>query len=446
MSTAITANLAPAASISTPPTRPDTRLPMLLGLLTCLVFLGGFGAWSALAPLSEAAIAPGTIKAEGSRRTIQHLEGGIVREILVRDGTKVRAGQVLLRLDDVQADATAEVHRAARLVLLAQIARLEAEQAGAASIRFPEALETAAHPRAREAIATQKALFETRLTALGTQISVLRARVEQQEATIAGLRGQQASARRQYELIRQEEAMRRTLLQQGLARLPDVLAVQRAMAGLEGAIEDLTGQLDRAQATIAEAERQMRQVEDARLQDVSAELTVARGRLAEAEERLRAAADVVARRDIVAPEAGTVVNSRLFTVGAVVRAGDPVLDLVPERDRLVAEVAVSPGDIDTVVPGLRAEVRLPAFKQRLVPFLHGEVVWVAADVSAHEATHQPFYRAHIMIDAEQMRGLPGVFLASGMPVEAHILTGERSLFRYLTQPILDSFHRAFREP
>ena len=170
-----------------------------------------------------------------------------------------------------------------------------------------------------------------------------------------------------------------------------------------------------------------------------------RSKLADVEERLRAAADVQTRRDIVAPESGTVVNLRLFTVGAVVKPGDALLDIVPDRDRLVAEVNIQPSDIDVVFPGLKSEVRLPAFKQRLVPFLHGEVTWVAADVTTNEQTRQQYYRAYILIDREQLDGLPNVFLTPGMPVEAHVQIGERSFFRYMTQPIRDSFARAFRE-
>ena len=210
-------------------------------------------------------------------------------------------------------------------------------------------------------------------------------------------------------------------------------------------MQELTGQVDRANATIAEAERQIQQVLDQRIQEVSTELREVRGKLADVEERLRAATDVQTRRDIVAPEAGTVVNLRLFTLGAVVKPGDAVLELVPDRDRLVAEVNIQPSDIDVVFPGLKSEVRLPAFKQRLVPFLHGEVTWVAADVTTNEQTRQQYYPARIQIDREQMEKLPNVFLTPGMPVEAHVQIGERSFFRYMTQPIRDSFARAFRE-
>jgi HlyD family secretion protein len=424
---------------------PRTRAPMIFGLVIFLVFVVGFGVWSVLAPLAEAAIAPGVIKVEGNRRTIQHLEGGIVREILVRDGTKVQAGQVLMRLEDTQSDATLETQRAARWALLAQDARLTAEALRAQEITFAPELLASGQPRALDAVLGQRALFEARTASLNSQLQVLQARIEQQNAAIAAARGQLAATRRQLELIRQEEQMRRGLVGQGLARLPDLLAVQRALAGLEGSIEQYTGDIDRAQATIAEARKQIQQVVDQRMQEVSTELREVRGKLAETEERLRAAADVQTRRDILAPESGTVVNLKIFTLGAVVRPGDPVMDLVPDHDRLVAEVNVQPGDIDVVYPGLKSEVRLPAFKQRLVPYLHGEVTWVAADVTVNEQSRQQYYRAYVLIDREQLASLPNVFLTPGMPVEAHVQIGERSFFRYITQPIRDSFHRAFRE-
>ena len=158
-----------------------------------------------------------------------------------------------------------------------------------------------------------------------------------------------------------------------------------------------------------------------------------------------AASDVAARREIVAPDDGTLVNQKVFTVGAVMKPGDPIFDLIPARDRLVAEVNVQPMDIDVVYPGLQAEVRLPAFKQRLVPYLHGHVTWVAADVTTNDQTRQQYYRAYVLIDADQLAHLPNVFLTPGMPVEAHIQIGQRTFFRYLVQPLIDSFTRAFRE-
>lgn len=424
---------------------PRTRGTLFVGMAIFLVFVVGGLGWSVFAPLAEASIAPGVIKVEGNRRTIQHLEGGIVREILVRDGAKVTEGQVLMRLDDIQADATLESQRAQRWALMAQDARLTAELAGERDITFPPELLASNNPRAFDSVTGQRALFEARVASLISQLQVLQSRIEQQSAIIAGARGQLSSTQRQLALIRQEEEMTRTLVNQGLARLPQLLALRRTSAGLEGSIEELSSQIDRANATIAEARQQIRQTEDQRMQDNSLELRDVRGKLAEVEERLRAAADVMTRREIIAPVAGTVVNLKVFTLGAVVKPGDPVMDLVPESDRLVAEVNIQPTDIDVVYPGLHSEVRLPAFKQRLVPYLHGEVTWVAADVTVNEQTGQQYYRANILIDQEQLASLPNIFLTPGMPVEAHVQIGERSFFQYITQPVRDSFQRAFRE-
>jgi membrane fusion protein, type I secretion system len=369
----------------------------------------------------------------------------MVREILVRDGDRVEAGQLLVRLDDVQSGASLETHRAQRWSLLAQDARLAAELARAREVAFPHELLAARDPRAADAVAGQRALFEARTASLGSQVLVLEARVDQQRAVIASAQGQLGSQRQQLALIRQEEATVNTLIKQGLERMPRLLQLRRTAASLEGNIRDGQGQIERANAAIAEARNQVRQLEDQRLQEASAELRDVRTRLSEAEERLRAAADVSQRRDIAAPEAGTVLNLRHFNPGAVVRAGEPVMDLVPADDRLIAEVDLQPGDIDVVHPGLRAEVRLPAFKQRLVPYLHGHVTFVASDVTVDQQTRANHYRVNILIDPEQLERLPHVRLIPGMPVEAMVQIGERSFLRYVTQPVVDSFHRSFRE-
>jgi HlyD family secretion protein len=424
---------------------PRTRVPLVFGLFIFLVFVVGFTAWAVLAPLAEAAIAPGVIKVEGNRRTIQHLEGGIVREILVRDGDKVERGQVLMRLDDIQSDTALETQQAQRWALMAQDARLSAEAARAKEISFPAELLASTQPRALDAMAGQRALFEARTASLTSQLQVLQARIEQQGAVIASAQGTLQSAREQLASYRQEEREIGPLASQGYISKPRLLQVQRSATEQEARIASAQGDIERARATIAEARNQMQQIVDQRLQDVSSEQRDVRSKLAEADERVRAARDVQARREIVAPESGTILNLKVFTLGAVVRPGDPVMELLPDHDRLVAEVNIQPNDIDVVYPGLQAEVRLPAFKQRLVPYLHGHVTWVAADVTSNEQTRQQYYRSYILIDREQLEQLPNVFITPGMPVEAHVQIGQRSFFRYLTQPIRDSFHRAFQE-
>ena len=423
--------------------RPRTGGAVIFGLIVMVGFFGGFMAWATLAPLSEAAIAPGVIKVEGTRRTLAHLEGGIVQEILVRDGTRVEAGQVVMRLDDVQSGATLDGLRAQRFALMAQTARLAAEAARAAQVTFPPDLANSTNSRAIEALTGQIALFDARRTSLLSQTAVMETRENQQLAVISGVQGQMIATRRQLELIRQEEVMRRGLVQQGLARLPELLALQRGLHGLEGQIVDLQGQMDRGQASIAEARTTIRQMTDQRMQEVSTDERDVAARLADVEERIRAAADVSTRREVLAPEAGTVVNLRAFTIGAAIRPGDPMMDLVPLQDRLVAEVNVQPNDIDVVYPGLVAEIRLPAFKQRLVPYLSGQVTFVAADVTTDPQTRQTYYRAYITIDQGQLARLPSVFLVPGMPVEGHVQTGQRSFWRYMTQPVRDSMARAF---
>ena len=239
--------------------------------------------------------------------------------------------------------------------------------------------------------------------------------------------------------------MKQTLLSKGLSRLSEVLDLQRSQAALSGTLGDLAGQMQRARASIAECRSSMKQIRDQQLQDVSNDRREARSKLNDAEDSLRAAQDVAIRRDVVAPEDGTILGMRVFNVGAVVKPGDTVMELVPSHDRLVAEVNLSPNDIDVVYPGLEAQVRLPAFKQRLVPAVGGRVIFVASDVTTDEKTKNSYYKTQILLDRDQLDHLPNVHLTPGMPVEAMVQLGERSFFRYITQPIRDSFHRAFHE-
>ncbi len=426
--------------------RPSTRLPMLIGTGAILLFAATFGAWSSVAPLASAAIAPGAIKAEGSRRTVQHLEGGIVRELLVRDGDKVEAGQVIARLDDVASVAQYAALKSQRIAIMAQQARLAAEFARLREITWPDEIGREKHdPRVADAIAAQTALFISRRTALESQLKVLAERIEQANATITSAQAQIKSQSEQVELLRSEIAIVAEVVRMGLEKKARLLSLQRQEAALVGNRGDLEAQIARGEASIAENRAQMRSLRDQQINDVANELTDVRQKLIEAQEKEKQAADIAVRRDIVAPVGGSVLNSRFFTVGGVVKPGDPVLDIVPADDRLVAEVQVSPGDIDVVHSGLSAQVRLPAFQQRLVPFLTGKVVFVSADAVVDDKAQKSFYRAHIVLNDGELARLRGVQLTPGMPVEGLILVGERTFLEYLVQPLRDSFARAFRE-
>lgn len=441
-------SLAPigAFDLTATPPRPPTRGATLLGVTVLALLLGGFGSWAALAPLAEAAAGPGVITVEGNRRPVQHLEGGIIREILVRDGDRVTVGQVLMRLDDIQAGAQLLTLIAQRAALRAHDARLSAELASAERITWPDDLIAGSDdPRISDLMTGQMLLFVSRETAFASSQAVLRARMEQLRAQIVSAQSQIDSHDRQVALIRDEMSGVAELLRLGLERRPRLLALQRSEASLIGNRDDLASQITRAEAGLVETAAQLKAAADQRAAEISQEQRQVRDRLVEIEERLREAHDVATRREIVAPISGTVLNLRFFTIGGVVRAADPVLEIVPAEDRLIAEVLIQPTDIDVVRPGLLAEVRLPAFKQRLAPFLNGRVVFVSADAVFDERMRASMYRAHVAIDDAELSRLDGVALTPGMPVEVMIIVGQRTMWQYLTQPLRDSFVRAFRE-
>lgn len=440
------APLVPRPAPTARPSGPAIARDVRAGYAIIAAFVGVFGAWSWLAPLSTAAIAPGQILAEGNRRVIQHLEGGIIREFQVRDGDAVEAGQVLLRLDDAQSGASLDLLRGQSDSLRALDARLSAELAQAGAIAFPEELlARRSDPRVAEALAGQEAIFANRRRAFDGQLAILRQRIQQLNAQIAGAEGQVAGFQRQAALLSGEIKDVETLVNQGYMPRPRLLSLQREHARVMGDNDRVKGEIARNRQSIGETELQITQLRNNFLNEAAGEQRDVRQRLAELEERLRAAADVQQRRDIVSPVAGTVTNLRVHTVGGILRAGEPILDIVPRNEALIVEARIHPTDIDIVAQGLPADVRLTAFKQRTVPLLHGTVAYVAADVTVEERTNQSYYRATVQISADELARVQDVRLTPGMPAEVMIRSGERTLFNYLVQPLTDSMHRAFRE-
>lgn len=428
------------------PLEPDWRAVARLGMFIALAFFAGFGAWAALAPLSSATIAPGQVKAEGDRRTVQHLEGGIVREFLVRDGDRVTAGQPLVRLDDTQAGASADLLTSQLDMLRASDARLTAEAAGSARLVFPpDLMARRQEPRVAEVLASQEAVFANRSAALANQIGVLSQRIEQSQAEIRSYQAQANSADRQLALTRDELNGVEQLLQRGYERRPRLLALQRQAAELQGNRDQQRELIVRAERAIAEAQAQIAALRSDRQREIATDQNETQSRIAETQERLRAASDVRRRLDVVAPIDGVVANMRFFTVGAVVRPGEPILEIVPMNEALVVEAQVSPTDIENVSAGLRAEVRFLGLRRRVVPVLLGDVTYVAADVSVNERSGNAFYKATVRIPPDQMRLLDGTILQPGMPTEVYIIAGERTMLGYIFQPVRDSFRRAFRE-
>jgi HlyD family secretion protein len=428
------------------PVEPDWRPTARLGLVVFLVFFAGFGGWASLAPLHSATVAPGEIRAEGERRTVQHLEGGIIREFLVREGQSVRAGQVLIRLDDSQAGANADLAASQVDTYRAVEARLAAEAADEARITFPSELAARrSQARVAETLTAQETLFANRRAALQQQVAVLQARIEQSRADIRSYQAQQASSVRQLQLTQDELGTVEQLFRQGYERRPRLLDLQRRAAELQGNRDQQQEMMARAQRVIAEAEAQIAALSSDRRRDIANDRSDNQARLTEAEERQRSTLDIRRRLDVAAPVAGVVANMHFFTVGAVIRPGDAIVDIVPVNEALVVEAQINPDDVESVTPGMRAEVRITGLRWRIRPSLLGEVTYVSADVSLNERTNTSYYKATIRIPPDQLRTLEGATLQPGMPTEVFILGNRRSMVGYLTQPIRETFGRAFRE-
>lgn len=429
------------------PSAPRTWTYVLAGLIAITAFVAGFVGWSMSAPLSTAAVTTGVLKVERNRRVVQNLEGGVIREIFVQEGSIVTPGQVVMRLHDEQTGASADLLSMFYDSQRALRTRLKAEAEYASALSFDEDLMgRRSHARISDLLSQQTSIFRERRRSIEGQISILKRRVQQLEAEIRAYESIAQSHHIQLQFIREEEKTVRQLVTAGYEKKPRLLALQRQAAALEGNRDEQNSLIARARQSIAETELQMNQLQTNFQRDVALELRDVESRIVETEERQRAASDIQLRREIVAPVGGMVVNFKFNTIGGVVRPGEQILEIVPGKEKLIIEVNVMPQDIDIVSIGLKAEVRLTAFKQRTVPVLFGHVVSVSPDIFQNERNgQQPFYRATVNIDPEQLVKLEGLSLQPGMPAEVLIISGERTMFRYLADPIVQSFRRAFRE-
>lgn len=424
------------------------RAPVLIGATVTFLFFGVFGAWAAFAPLAGGAIAPGIVSPEGSRKTVQHLEGGIIREILVRDGDRVATGDPLIVLEETQARANFEVLQRQRRAFAAMEARLLAEQSQKDEIAFPVWLEEAGltDADARAAMEAEEALFETRRETMASTVDILNERIAQLREEIEGFHAQIASDEVQLGLISEEAAGVEALVRKGLERKPRLLALQRREAEIASALAGKKAAIARAERQIGETEIRISATRSQMLDEVAERLTDVRTRLGSIEEEIEARRDVLQRTVIHAPVAGTVVAMRVSTPGGVIRPGDAILDIVPEGGDLIVDARVAPTDIDIVHAGLEAQVRLTSFSQRTLPPVKGTVLTVSADSLEDERTGDRYFKAKVHIEAEALAALGGnIQLTPGMPADVLIVTGERTFLSYLMRPITDSFRRSFRE-
>lgn len=437
---------------SAPPDRPEerlarvTRASRLAGYGVAAFFFLGLGGWAALAPLAGAVVAPGVVSPDGYRKTVQHLEGGIIQTIHVREGEDVRRGVVLVTLQDTKAQADYRELHDALMQLRVTEARLVAEQAGASFIAYPPDL-PADNPVVKAAVTNETALFESRRASLEGRGRILFQRIAQLHEENRGLEAIIAAQMEKLALIGREIADAKHLHSKGLARLPHLLELQRAQADIqaEGARRraEIAGNLQK----IGETEIQRLTIYEDDRKAVGEELTRVRAGIAAARSQLPSRADILERTLVRAPIAGRVMNVRVTTeAGGVLRPGEPILDIVPRDAELVIDAHVNPVDIDNVRAGMKARVLLTAYRQRSMPEIHGRLRSISADRLVDEKTGEPYFLAGVEVPPGELKTLDGdIRLLPGMPAEVMILTGERTLMDYLLEPLVESFVRSFRE-
>src|SRR5882724_2324568 len=413
-------------------------------LVGCFVL--GLGTWSTFAALESAAIALGTVESESSRKTIQHFEGGIIRKILVADGDVVRAGQILISLEDTKARAEVQSLQGQLWDAMAREARLQAEQHGHERVSFPAKLEMMQNenPSVAAVLAAQQSIFETRRQVLQSQAAVNREKRSQVEKEIEGLRAQESAATRRVEIVREEAATVAILLSKGLERRPRLLNLERETADIEGRRGEIVAQISRAEQVINESQATLLKLENDRQNEIAQSLREVQNQIFQIRERLQAADDQLLRTAVKAPEDGVVTDLRIHTPGGVVGAGAPLMDLVPRQDRLIVTARVRPEDIDVVHSGLSADVNLLPYNQRGVPRLQGTVTHVSADRLVDKRTDQPYYAAKIRVHPG-IAGINGVQIIPGMPAQVFIKTGGGTVAPYALRPLLATLNHSLRQ-
>jgi len=424
----------------------DPRRPIRIGGIIILMTFGVFGVWASLAPIDSAALAPGVVTVESNRRTIQHLEGGIVRDILVQDGDTVKAGDVLLRLEDTRAKAQLNILDDDLASDLAVEARLIAERDGLKAPVYPqELLDHIAQSKDDSMVSGQTNLFHARMTAIGGQKLILEQRVAQYKEQIVGLEALKTSKEVQLGTIQEELNGLADLLKDGYVTKSRVLALQREEARLQGEIGDHVSSIARAEQGIGEAKLQIFQLDKQHQEEVAKDLRDVQNRILEARQKVVAADDVMRRIDIVAPVSGTVLNLAVHTKGGVIAPGAAIMEIVPNNDALVLEVQISPLDIDSIHVNDQVAIHISAVDTRLTPVIYGTLETISADRITDQRTGNSFYKGRVTISKEQLDRLGEHKLHSGMAVEAMVQRGEQSVLHYLLKPLIDSLTRSFKE-
>lgn len=416
-----------------------------IGMVVLFSTVGVLGTWSYLAPIASSAAAPGFVAVKSHSKTVQHLDGGIVKEILVKDGSLVKEDDVLIILDGTDIKAQLEILRGQQITLSAQVARLTAERDHSGQVIYPKDLQNLNDPRIIEARQSEDQVFRARKNAHDGEVSVLNQRINQLNSRIQGLQGQKSSKQHLNTSYTEEAKDLRELLAEGFADKQRLRDMERSLTATTGEIASLSAEIASSEMQIGETRLQILQLEKQFQEEVAAKLSEAQAQLYDVNQRYTATNDRVNRIEIKAPAAGRVMGMTVYNMGSVITPGRPILDIVPQGEELVVSARVSPMDIDRVHEGLTAEVRFSAFKQALTPKTVGTVINLSADRITDERTGQPYYEAKIELTPESYVKLGNLELLPGMPADVLINTGERTVFEYLMQPITNAWSRALIE-
>ncbi|SES23209.1 HlyD family type I secretion periplasmic adaptor subunit [Pseudomonas sp. NFPP19] len=424
----------------------DDRKYSRLGWLLVLGGFAGFIGWAALAPLDKGVAVSGKVMVSGHRKTVQHQSGGIVERIEVKEGDRVSAGQVLLRLNETPLRTQMQSLRSQYLGSLASEARLNAERDGASDIVFdPQLQALASEPDVAASLSLQRQLFSSRRQALSMEQQGIAETIAGSEAQLRGTRDSQASKLAQRRALNEQLQGLRELARDGYIPRNRLLDSERLYAQIDGSIAEDFGRIGQLQRQILELRLRIRQTTEDFQKDLRSQLADTRVRTEDLRNRLASAEFELANSQVRAPAAGVVVGLEVYTEGGVIKPGQPLMDIVPQDEPLLVEARVPVQLVDKVHPGLPVELMFSAFNQSTTPRVPGEVTLVSADRQVDERTEEPYYTLRATVSAQGMQQLQGLQIRPGMPVEAFVRTGERSMLNYLFKPLLDRTHMALVE-
>ena len=425
----------------------STSRSIMFGFVLIGLTVGGFGIWASTVPLASAIVANGQVVVASKRKTIQHPTGGAVRSIKVADGQHVNEGDVLIELEDADALERYTRGRDSYYLALATEARMQAEIAELPEPQYSEELIKASKqdPAIKNLVEGQRQLYTARQTEMHGQLSMIEQQHEQLKNELHALEADRRAARQQMDMSQKELDVVDELYKKGYTTRTRVFSLNRDISQLSGNSERTSAMIARARASLMESELKLMQAKNQIKAQVSSDLREVQAKIPNLREQYRAAQESYEHMTIRAPAAGTVLAPHLMTVGAVVRPGETILEIVPHDDHLMVEVQIHPSDVDSVKVGLPTEVRLTGLSQRKYPAINGRVVYVSADSLQDPRTNATYFVAHVDISPSEIHRLAPEIVQPGMPSTVMIQTGERTALAYLTQPLRDSINKAWRE-